>query len=359
MELTPKSLQHLEWITKRQDRIDSLTDPYFMKLLYVLLSRAEECVANLTISHATVPGVHVSNTYASNEVIDELRTMPMDHYVVCMKIQESVFDLDIYTTEPLGHLLNLVQLFLSLCVKSIERCHLTLYLVPFKPLESLNKNALNKDPEKVVFGKEEWFKTLIRECFSFCLDFEEMDYKPLIQPMFHLECEYRLDHALCEFWSRTLNVAVFSFVLQKDISYEAFERYFHINLNLERMFSLVQMKHYLSHVNLDYKDLIQPEDPDVSREVSGDVSFEPSLEDLIGFNDYVLSAILFYHFQQTMNWFIDHNETELRFSKKRGQIYMFCHYLNTIYAKDKFLKQIDTIKEFPKTIVRSIFEIKH
>ena len=327
-----------------------LTDPYFMKLMYVLLCRAEECVANLTICHASVPGVQVSNTYAAKEVIAELRTTPMEHYVVCMKIQESVFDLDIYTMEPLGHMLELIQLFLSLCAKSIERCHLTLYWVPFKPKESKDwskdseKVIFGKDPfEKVIFGKEEWFKRLIRECFSLCLEFEEMDYKSLLQPMFHLDCDYRLDHALCEFWARTLNVALFSFVLQKDIAYEAFERYFHINLNVERIFGLVQMKHELSHVNLDYKVLIQPD-------YVGEVSY--------GFED-VLSSILFYHFQQTMNWFIDHNETELRFHKKKGQIYMFCHYLNTIYAKDKFLKQIDTIKEYPPTMYRSIFEIKH
>jgi hypothetical protein len=199
----------------------------------------------------------------------------------------------------------------------------------------------------IVFRQEEWFKVLIHECFHlFCLDFHEIDvdYKAMLQPMFHVESRYLLVEPFCEFWARTLNTAFFSYWIKKNISYEDFERYFHMNLNLERAFGLVQMKHYLSHFNLDYKDLVTTKET---------LAYTESTE---GFGYYVLTPILFFHFQQTMNWFVDHNETLLRFKRNTRHIHMFCHYLKSIYAQDKFLKELDLVKEYPETWHMSIFE---
>ena len=206
--------------------------------------------------------------------------------------------------------------------------------------------GLTKGNEVIIFRKEEWFKVFLHECFHlFCLDFQvEVDYKALLQPMFRVNSRYLMIEPFCEFWARTLNTAFFSYWIKKNISYEEFERYFHMNLNLERAFGLVQMKHYLSHFNLDYKDLVTTKETP---------TYTESTE---GFGYYVLTPIIFFHFQQTMNWFVDHNETLLRFKRNTRHVHMFCHYLKSIYAQDKFLKELDLVKEYPETWHMSIFE---
>lgn len=354
MEITPKSHTLLEFIFQRYESLLTYhaSDTYFMKLLYVLFSKAEESVAKLKIHHASVKGVQVSNTFIPKEIVDYLKEVSMDHYIVQMIVHDIVFDIEIYTKEPLGQMLRLIQVVLSLCVKDAPLDHygLTFYITPFKKdLQGIRPIDLNtgftKGNQVIVFRKEEWFKVFIHECFHlFCLEFEDVDYKAMLQPMFHVESRYLMIQPFCEFWARTLNTAFFSYWIKKNISYEEFERYFHMNLNLERAFGLVQMKHYLSHFNLDYKDLVTTKETPVYTE---------STE---GFGYYVLTPILFFHFQQTMNWFVDHNETLLRFKRNTRHVHMFCHYLKSIYAQDKFLKELDLVKEYPETWNMSIFE---
>ncbi len=325
MELTKKSQAHLEFMCTRYKDLFPyrVSDHYFMKLLYVLLSKAEECTAQLTIHHAS--DVRVSNTYLSGE--------PMDHYVVEMRVHDVRFDINIYTQEPLGRMLHLIQLALSLCAREapLDHYRFTFYL-------TLSQDPHLEGNHAIVFGQE-WFQVFLQICVRlFCLELEEVDSKQLLQPMFRVESTYSLEDAFCEFWAKTLNVAIFSYW---NHSYEEFERYFEIHLTLERSYSLVQMKHYLSHFNLSYKVMIHPD----------------HTSSMPGFN-HVLSAILFFHFQQTMNWFVDHNETNLHFTKKARHIHLFCHYLNSIYAQDKFLKQIEAIQDYPESWAMSIFEMR-
>jgi len=358
MEITPKSHANLEFIFQHYEQLLTyrVSDTYFMKLLYVLLSRAEESVVKLKIHHASVQGVKVSNTFVlPDEICHYLSETSMEHYIVQMTIHDIVFDLDIYTRDPLDQMLRFIQVVLTLCAKDAPLDHygITFYMTPFKKslhgkVRPIDLNTgFTKGNQVVIFRKEEWFKVFIHECFHlFCLDFHDIDvdYKAMLQPMFRVESRYLMIEPFCEFWARTLNTAFFSYWIKKSISYEEFERYFHMNLNMERAFGLVQMKHYLSHFNLDYKELVTTDTTP---------SYTESTE---GFCYYVLTPILFFHFQQTMNWFVDHNETLLHFKRNTRHVHMFCHYLKSIYAKDKFLKELDLVKEYPESWYMSIFE---
>jgi len=358
MEITSKSQSLIEFIFQKYETLLTyrVSDTYFMKLLYVLLSKAEESVAKLKIHHAPVKGVNVSNTFVlPKEIVDYLTDVSMDHYIVQMIIHEIVFDIEIYTKEPLGQMLRLIQVVLSLCAKDAPLDHygITFYMTPFKKelqgtVTPMDVNTgFTKGNQVVLFRKEEWLKVFIHECFHlFCLDFHEIDvdYKAMLQPMFRVNSKYMMIEPFCEFWARTLNTALFSYWIKKNISYEEFERYFHMNLNLERAFGLVQMKHYLSHFNLDYTNLVTTKETP---------TYTESTE---GFSYYVLTPILFFHFQQTMNWFVDHNETLLHFKRNTRHVHLFCHYLKSIYAQDKFLKQLDLVKEYPESWYMSIFE---
>lgn len=357
MDLTQKSNDNINLILKEYSSLMtySFSDTYFMKLIYSLLSKAEEGTTRLTLHHAS--SIEPSTIHLPKEIEKEIQKHKFDHYAGNMKIGDITFDLNIYTQDPLGKMISMIQLVLLLCAKHapLKQYTITFYMTSMtKHLEDtvdpvhINSGYSN-DQEIVIFRKEEWFKVFIHECFHlFCLDFKEidLDYKSLLKPMFHLESEYILNEAFVEFWARTLNVAIFSFFIKKNLLYEDFERYFHVNLNVERAFGVVQMKRYLSHFNLEYKELIDGIRKDYKESTNG-------------FCYYVITAILFFHFQQTMNWFVDHNETLLQFQRKPKHVYLFCHYLKSIYSQDKFLKQIDSINEFPKSLFMSAFELTH
>lgn len=222
-------------------------------------------------------------------------------------------------------------------------------IFPSGCLDAIHVNsAYSKGNDIVIFRKEELLKVFIHECFHmFCLDFKNVNinYKELLQPMFHAKSEYLLFESLCEFWARTLNAAILSFFVNKETTYEEFERFFNLNLNLERVYCLVQMKHYLSLFNLGYEDLIHNNCPLYK-------------ENTNGLCYYVITTLLFFNFQQTMNWFIEHNETLLQFSKENRQVYMFYHYLRTVYKDDKFLRILFYMKNYKLNhLSMSIFDI--
>jgi hypothetical protein len=181
----------------------------------------------------------------------------------------------------------------------------------------------------------------------FCLDFKDVtvDFKAMMTPLFHVESDYLLFESLCEFWARTLNSAIFAFFIKNNMPYEEFERYFNMNLNLERAYSLVQMKHMLSKFDLDYTDLIKGK-------------IKSYKENTNGVCYYVITCILLFNYQQTMNWFIDHNETLLQFTKTQKHVHLFYHYLKSVYKSDKFLTSLDHIKDYDLNhLSMSIFDI--
>jgi hypothetical protein len=181
----------------------------------------------------------------------------------------------------------------------------------------------------------------------FCLDFstQDIDYKPMFEPLFHIKSDFLLFESLCEFWSRTLNVSILSYYMQPNISYKDFEELFMVNLNLERVFSMIQMCNYLSCFKLTYEDLLNNNAQNYSESTNG-------------FCYYVLTPILLYNYQQTINWFVSHNETLLQFSKKERDIYLFYHYIKTIYKSHQLLDYIKHIHNCRMdNMMMSIFDI--
>ena len=335
MNLTSKSKDHVEFMLQHYSKHFTyrFSDTYFIKLIYVLLCKAEEEPAEITVHHAPLVKFPLVIPPLSNTLLDPL----FDHYRVQLNIAGTLFEIEIYTTEPLGRMLLLIRWVLTLCCKNAPDYKMIFYMTPFQKIETT--------PREMVIFQEEWLKTLIHECFRrFCLNEIDLDYRSMLKPMFHVESTYSLSESFCEFWARTLNSAIFSFLLKKNIPYEEFEGYFQVNLNLERMFGMIQMKQYLSHFNLEYKELMK-EKRDLSVHLSE-------------FERYVLTPILFCHFQQTMNWFVGPTETLLQFTRKPEHIYLFCHYLKSIYSQDKFLNELDQIQEYPEPTSRSsIFEL--
>ena len=73
---------------------------------------------------------------------------------------------------------------------------------------------------------------------------------------------------------------------------------------------------------------------------------------------YVLTPLLLFHYEQTMAWFIDNNQTILQFSKNKKNILLFFYYIKSIYNNPKLLNTISNLKEYNlKNNYMALFEI--
>jgi len=191
-----------------------------------------------------------------------------------------------------------------------------------------------------IFRKEEWFKVFIHECFHlFCLDFagNESDYKHLFKPLFNIESDFLFFESLCEFWARTINIAVISYSTKKYILYEEFKKLMEVNIQIEKIYALLQMKHILSNMGFTYDSLI-----DKKRSL-------PYVENTNMFCYYVLTPVLLFYYEQTMSWFIEHNQTLLQFKRDKKNITLFFYYIKSVHNNKPLLDMISSLTNYKLT----------
>jgi hypothetical protein len=334
-----------------------------MKLIYTLLCKAQETKTKTTVSHKSRQKIIPDSCpFLPTEIKSDIESTEYELYTIYIYKNDTCFEILLYSKNPIDiqRFLSFIRISLVLCSNNAtleKKYKMTFILTPYEKecethierLENMHVNSgYSYKTEICLFRKEELLKVFIHECFHmFCLDFKDVDidFKKLLQPLFHVNSDYLLFESLCEFWARTLNSAIFAFFVNKHTSYEEFERIFNLNLNLERAYSLIQMKHFLSKFNMRYEDLIHG-------------SIKSYNENTNGICYYVITALLFFNFQQTMNWFIEHNETLLQFTKTQKHVLLFYHYLKTIYKSDKLLKSITHIKKYELNhLSMSVFDI--
>jgi len=364
-ELSKKSNKNVDFVMENYPLLlqYEFPDTYFMKLIYTLLCRAQDSETKTNITHTSGESLTTeSGQFFPDEIKTHIESTTYELYTITITMKKTVFEILLYTKDPtdIQRFVYFIRLVLVLCSKDavLETTYkMTFILTPFEKacgttidcLHPIHVNSgYNYGKVICIFRKEELLKVFIHECFHmFCLDFKDVsvDFKSMLTPLFHAGSDYLLFESLCEFWARTLNSAIFAFFVNKNITYEEFERYFNMNLNLERAYSLVQLKHFLSKFELEYTDLIGG-------------TIKSYKENTNGICYYVITAILLFNYQQTMNWFIDHNETLLQFTKTQKHVYLFYYYLKSVYNSDKFLKSLEHIKKYNLNhLSMSVFDI--
>jgi hypothetical protein len=159
----------------------------------------------------------------------------------------------------------------------------------------------------------------------------------MFEPLFNINSEFLFFESLCEFWARTINLSIISYSTKKNITYEEFEGLIKINIKLETIYSLLQMKYILGNMGFTYESLI---DKHREKEYTENTNF---------FCYYVLTPLLLFNYEQTMTWFIDNNETLLQFTKNKQNILLFFYYIKSIYKNEKFIQFLHNLKEYNLT----------
>jgi hypothetical protein len=372
-KLTPTSNKNINYIFENyESKLKfEIKDTYFIKLLYTLLDRASDTIIEHTITTDNTPVKNIDSSCMSSEILNFINTNEFIHHTINFKIKEATYIVNIYTqTEiQLNKYIYFIKLILIMCSQNAETRYnvFTFKIIltdikkeqPVMPVnpDTINsgatlyplKEGLDNHKEIVIFRKEEWFKVFIHECFHlFCLDFSsnDKDYAKLFKPLFNIESDFLFFESLCEFWARTLNIAVISYSTKKNIMYEEFEELMKINIQVEKIYSLLQMKYILGNMGFTYESLM-----DKKREL-------PFKETTSMFCYYVLTPVLLFHYEQTMAWFVEHNQTLLQFTKDTKSILLFFHYIKSIYKHNPLLDMIDSLDSYKLTNnYMSVFEI--
>ena len=339
--LTPNSNKNIDYILKNyESKLNfEIKDTYFIKLLYTLLDRASDTIIE-----------HDINT--SDISLDILNIKKIIHHNIKFKIKDANYNVNIYTENEinLNKYIYIIKLILIMCSQhAITKYNVFTFkiiLTDFKNEQPMPLSETNQDDHKeIILKKEEWLKCFIHECFHlFCLDFiNDKDYSKLFKSLFNIENDFLLFDSLCDFWARTINIAIISYLSKKIIMYEEFEKQMTINIQIEKIYSILQMKYILSNMGITYESLINK-------------TMDIPNSNLLCY--YVLTPILFFYYEQTMGWFVEQDQTLLQFTKDNKSILLFFYYIKSIYKHTPLLDMIDSLNSYELTNnYMTVFEI--
>jgi hypothetical protein len=368
MELTKISNENIDKIFQNNECKKELTNKfknyYFMKLIYTLLDRATSSKILTDITKTEEVSLDLSE-FIPTTISSYILKQKYEYNKITIKIENKTFTIIICSKYRINIEKITYYLKLILYICTIHSTHketeftFKLFLTDFPKIEPkievepshINSGFTINHKTIVIYRKEELYKVFIHECFHlFCLDFsniEGINYVEMFEPLFKVKSDYLLFESFCEYWSRTVNSAIVAYHSKKNISFKEFQISFQMNINVERCFSLLQLNHFLKTMNLTYQDLIEGN------------ALERYKESTNGLCYYVLTGILMYNYEQTMNWFIDNNETMLNFTKDNKSIFLFFHYIKLIYDNKQFISFLEKINTIPiNNMYMSAFEIE-
>lgn len=252
--------------------------------------------------------------------------------------------------------IQIIKWVIVMCLYDIknetkETMNLNLYLTPLKksiPIDFPNTilpyhinsgySSHNPSMEIHIFREEEWVKVLIHECFhAFDMDFheEKINFANLFQSTFFVKSDFQIYESFVEFWSRILNCALFTYQVKSSLSQTEFHTLFTLNLNIERIFSLIQATKLLKLFHLTYGDVVNKEKKSICKKIYK--------ENTNAFCYYVITSIMMNYFDKTLEWFDVHNTQLFYFDKSERQVVIFCHYIKQLASNPKMIELYDTL----------------
>ena len=208
----------------------------------------------------------------------------------------------------------------------------------------------------VIFRREEWYKVLVHECVHcFNLDFQssKISFKSLMSDTFFIESTMDANETFTEFWGRTINCAILTFHGIESEIYTDFNHIFSINLNLERIHSMNQAIKLLKVFGLPYSSIINPQMQAMTKKVYK--------ESTNAFCYFVLSSIMMYHFDNSLQWFTNDEYNTISFQKSERQIMIFMYYLKQVARNKEFIEKIEKMSRDRspiKNMKMALFELE-
>jgi hypothetical protein len=230
-------------------------------------------------------------------------------------------------------------------------------ILPIKgePLDEININtALTtgcvKNGEINIYREEEWFKVLIHETFHVMgMDFtnrvhSKNNYEKTVDEeilnFISIRTDLRFFETYCELNACWLNLLFYTYFTSTIFTDEYLLKKFHKNLIYEKMFSLIQCEKILNHYDISYLDIFNKDTLNVSN-INNKYK-----EHTYSLSYHILKSIYIFNIDKIFEWFINNNNTGLRFVLTDTNIDIYLNILKNNYNNPTYLSLLDKIKKW-------------
>ena len=292
-----------------------------------------------------------NNKFMSKKIVTQINKELNFLYKIHFNYKNIDFYINIYfeNTIDIEKYLYYLKLVICFCLNEIEnkenkKFFLNLFLLKDKKEVDMSKFMHNITPDHinsgycshsennmniVIYRKEEWIKVFLHECMhAFNMDFhkENIEFKYIFNETFFINSDFLVYESFVEFWAKIINCALFTYHLKPKITFDNFHKIFTLNINIERIFSIIQANKLLKLFDLSYSNIIDKKYEKINKNLYR--------ENTNAFCYYIITAIMMCKLEHTLQWYDIHNINTINFDKSERQILIFCYYLNQL-AKNK------------------------
>tara|TARA_B000000477_G_scaffold91842_1_gene78648 strand:- start:944 stop:2164 length:1221 start_codon:yes stop_codon:yes gene_type:complete len=311
----------------------------------------------------------INSSHYSQRVKEYIKTKGKSQFVFKFNILNRVIavyftlfnDEDISSIKIYNKYIRLIVIWLFMCNKySTSTCSNTLniffYLTPFPKVLPKNKNMIISyenintgmtyrcvpNNEIFIYRQEEWFKVFIHETFhSYGLDIDVHDSKALgsiVKKMFPIKSTFNIAEAYTETWARILNCCFVSYESSGEKSIGEFNLYLQFAIQAEKMFSLIQLKKILAHMDLTYENLWS------STQISEYMRANLYREESNVFSYFVLAGIFMNDFETFIQWCDTNNTSFIKYTKSHTNLKKFGKLIDSMYKSKHLINNIHNTK---------------
>ena len=166
---------------------------------------------------------------------------------------------------------------------------------------------------------------------------EVINYKNLFSGTFNCISDYNVNESFVELWARILNCGIFTYFMKNNITYEKFKTIFELNINIEAIYSIIQSKRLLECFDINYNDIIDIKKKNIVKTVYR--------ENTNALCYYVITSILLFNFEKSINWFNICNNNYLDCIKKDREIIIFCYFIKEMAVSKRLISFFEKIKK--------------
>tara|TARA_Y100000389_G_scaffold195508_1_gene227006 strand:- start:191 stop:1354 length:1164 start_codon:yes stop_codon:yes gene_type:complete len=301
------------------------------------------------------------------------------HYVynVTFFYKNINFYVNIYFKEKINidEYIKYIKLIICICLRNIaikekDIFIFDLYLTDEKKhfaykfpncIESYNINSgysrFSDNMYICIYRKEEWIKVFIHECLhTFNLDFHDeiVNYKNMFSSTFNCSSDYNVNESFVELWARIINCGLFTYFMKKNITYGEFEKIFELNINIEAIYSIIQGNRLLNCFDINYNSIINKGKKNIVKNI-----YKEKTNALCY---YIITSILLFNFEKSINWFNMGNDNYLDCIKKEREIIIFCYFIKEMATSKKLISFYEKIHKLKlqkfSDFKMSIFDIE-
>ena len=185
--------------------------------------------------------------------------------------------------------------------------------------------------EIIIYRRQEWFKVFIHECIhSFGLDInrniEEKINKQLLN-IFSLKIDFSISEAYTETWARILNIVVGCFNNTKKDKNKLtnFINKANFFLQIEKIFSIIQMNKVLANMNLTYNLISNKNNKNII------ICQNLYKENTHVFGYYIISAIFLNKSLEFMDFCIKNNFSFIKFNQSNNNANELVNFIKQSY----------------------------